>query len=215
MRRAPHGARLSHLVVALALACSGCESQAADLREWRPSDHDHTEAPGRDQVDVSDGGPQNPLAAHGITDVVLVAWRQKCVRCHGTIGRGDGPQAAMYSPPNLSDEQRQTQLTDRDIGQVIRTGRGKMPSFDLPDSTIDGLVKLIRLMAMKAQPAASGSAAPPGASAPSAGAPAPPPAQTASSSARGTPKPAAPRPPASGSARPSTKSNVVAPTQRP
>jgi hypothetical protein len=154
------------LVLASVVGCVGCESQAADLREWRPGDHDHTEQPGRDQVSVADGGPQNPLAAHGISDVVLVAWRQKCVRCHGTIGRGDGPQASMYAPPDLSDEKRQAALTDPDIHQLIRAGRGKMPAFDLPDSTLEGLVKLVRLIGGGPEPAAAASGAPPGSAAP-------------------------------------------------
>src|SRR5687768_11232083 len=113
-------------VVGLSLVILACKSEAADLREWKPSDHDHTAQPGNDQVDVSDPAA-NPLSAHGISEVVLLSWRQSCVRCHGIIGRGDGPNAAMTRPPDLTNPERQAQLTDAAIASVIRQGRGLMP----------------------------------------------------------------------------------------
>ena len=146
-----------------------CKSEAHDLREWKPSDHDHTSEPGRDQVDVSDTETNNPLSAHGISEVVLLGWRQNCVRCHGVIGRGDGAQAASTRPPDLTNPERQAQLSDTDIKTVIRQGRGLMPAHDLPDSTIDGLVKLVRLLNASGKGVAeapAGSAVPPGSAAP-------------------------------------------------
>ncbi|HEY6724433.1 MAG TPA: cytochrome c [Polyangiaceae bacterium] len=164
----------------LSAACS--KSEAHDLREWKPSDHDHTSEPGRDQVDVSDPAA-NPLSAHGISEVVLLGWRQNCVRCHGVIGRGDGSQAAATRPPDLTNPERQAQLSDADIKAVIRQGRGLMPGHDLPDSTIDGLVKLVRLLnaSGKGMAAPAGSAAPGPSAAPAPGASSLPP--TASSAA--------------------------------
>ncbi|HEU5076193.1 MAG TPA: cytochrome c, partial [Polyangiaceae bacterium] len=148
-------------ILGLSLFAIACKSEAHDLREWKPSDHDHTSEPGRDQVDVSDPA-SNPLSAHGISEVVLLGWRQNCVRCHGVIGRGDGSQAAATRPPDLTDPERQAQLTDADIKTVIRQGRGLMPAHDLPDSTIDGLVKLVRLLnsSGRGMAAAAASAAP-------------------------------------------------------
>lgn len=148
-----------------ALLLCGCDSQAADLREWKPSDHEHPAKPSQGQVDVSDAST-NPLAQHGVSEVSLIAWRQNCVRCHGIVGRGDGPQAAMYSPPDLTAAQRQAQLSDADILGVIKQGRGKMPGFNLPQPTLEGLVRLIRLLDASgqglkaAQPAGAASAAP-------------------------------------------------------
>lgn len=149
-------------VVGLSLALFACKSEAADLREWKPSDHDHTSKPESGQVDVSDPAA-NPLASHGISEVVLLAWRQSCVRCHGIIGRGDGPNAAMTHPPDLTNPERQAQLTDAAIASVIRQGRGLMPKHDLPDATVDGLVRLVRLVNASGKgvaPAGSASAAP-------------------------------------------------------
>ncbi len=175
----------------LGLLALACDAEPSDLREWKPSDHHHTTEPGRDQVDVSDPS-SNPLAAHGVSEVVLLAWRQNCTRCHGAIGRGDGPQSAMFHPPDLTDPGLQSQLTDRDIMNVIQQGRGRMPRFDLPESTLTGLVRLIRLLdasgkGMNDTAGEAGATAATGASAPEPAAAGP----DASASASAPPKPTA------------------------
>lgn len=131
----------------LGLVLLGCQSQAENLREWRPSDHDHTTEPGNDQVAVSpDGGTAPELAAHGLDEVTLVAWQQNCTRCHGIIGRGDGPQGPSMRAPDLTNPAWQRSVKDEQISRVIREGRGLMPPFALPESTVTGLVRLIRLL---------------------------------------------------------------------
>lgn len=155
----------SFLLVLVAVAC---DKAPADLRAWRPSDHDHTSEPGNNQV-VADAGVDPELAKHGLNEVALVAWEQNCVRCHGRFGRGDGPQGAMLHAADLTNPRFQTTATDEQIAAVIRSGRGLMPAFPLPDSTVTTLVQLIRLLGqsrVQAEAAASGSpSAAPGASA--------------------------------------------------
>ena len=68
--------------------------------------------------------------------------------CHGTVGRGDGPQGPMVRASDLTRPAWQASVTDAQIAQTIRTGRGSMPAFDLPESTVNGLVRLIRLLDM-------------------------------------------------------------------
>jgi mono/diheme cytochrome c family protein len=152
----------SALALATLLLVTACESSPEDLREWRASDHDHTSEPGNDQVEVPpDGGPTPELAAHGLDEVTIVAWQQNCTRCHGTIGRGDGPQGASLRAADLTDAAWQSSVKDDQIARTIREGRGAMPPFALPDSTITGLVHLIRLLdASRARPAPAGDESP-------------------------------------------------------
>jgi cytochrome c oxidase cbb3-type subunit 3 len=129
------------------LTVIGCQSQPENVREWRASDHDHTSEPGNDQVAVPpDGGTAPELAAHGLDEVTLVAWQQNCTRCHGVIGRGDGPQGPSMKATDLTNPAWQRSVKDEQIGRAIREGRGLMPPFALPESTVTGLVRLIRLL---------------------------------------------------------------------
>jgi mono/diheme cytochrome c family protein len=186
------------------LLTSACDQQAADLREWSASDHDHTQNPGSDQVE---GGPDagSELAEHGLNEVVLVAWDQNCVRCHGRFGRGDGPQGSLVHATDLTNPRWQAAATDDGILKVIREGRGLMPAFPLPETTLKSFVQLIRLLgkataAMSSASAAGSASAAPGVSAPAARSAAP----------------AALRSAAAPSARPTTASPVPAsPTAAP
>jgi cytochrome c oxidase cbb3-type subunit 3 len=145
----------------LLLAPLACDQSPPDLREWRPSDHDHTTNPGQDQVEGgADAGMEPELAAHGLTEVAMVAWQQNCVRCHGNFGRGDGPQGPLVRAPDLSNASFQARVTEDDIAKTIHDGRGLMPAFPLPDATLKPLAHLVRLLGQAAAPAASGSAAP-------------------------------------------------------
>ncbi len=151
----------------LAILVFGCQRESRDVREWRPSDHDHTSEPSRGQVDVSDGGSEM-LRAHGLDEVIIATWRSQCMRCHGVAGRGDGPEAARWHPRDLGQAEWQRRTSDDLIRQAIERGKGAMPPSHLPDSTLDGLVRLVRLMAEPATP--------PAGSAPSGSAPSAPPA---------------------------------------
>jgi cytochrome c oxidase cbb3-type subunit 3 len=174
----------------LLLAISGCNSPPADLRTWRAEDHDHTTNPGQDQVVAGpDAGPSPELARVGLDEVTVTAWGQNCTRCHGQIGRGDGPQGPMFKAPDLTNPTWQRSVTDEGIANTIKNGRGQMPPFSaLPEATIQSLVRLVRLLDSSEVPEAQGSAsaapsaAPHGTSAPGASgahAPSPTPAKSA------------------------------------
>jgi cytochrome c oxidase cbb3-type subunit 3 len=158
---------------------TACSRPADALPEWRPSDHDHAVEPtggldtgraspnagGDDRGTTSPGGAADVLASHGIDEVILTTWTGQCATCHGTIGRGDGPQAALVGAPDLSRPDWHASIKDEDIARSIRGGKNRMPAFDLPESTLGGLVRLIRLMdrsraeAASAAPSASGAPA--------------------------------------------------------
>jgi mono/diheme cytochrome c family protein len=90
-------------------------------------------------------GASSPLPM-GLTEVSLMAWRNNCVTCHGKMGRGDGPQGPMVKARDLSDPAWQGSVTDAQIAESIVKGRGRMPAFALPTSTVDELVRLVRLI---------------------------------------------------------------------
>lgn len=151
------------LAVSLAVLLVGCNAAPADLRPWKASDHDHTANPNEDQVQVTDAG--SAAQNHGIDDVTIVAWQQNCTSCHGALGRGDGPQGQLVHAADLSRPDWQASVTDEAIATTIREGRGRMPSFNLPEVTITRLVGLVRMLNLDpaqraAHAAQAGSAAP-------------------------------------------------------
>lgn len=125
-----------------------CNRPTEDLPEWTPRDHDHASKPNEAQVDTRAPRPGMPaLEKFGINEVTLAAWKQNCVPCHGLIGRGDGPQGAALRPTDLTNPKWQKVALDDEIARTIKKGRGRMPGFPaLPDDTVDGLVRLVRLM---------------------------------------------------------------------
>jgi cytochrome c oxidase cbb3-type subunit 3 len=161
---------LAPLLLALA-----CNDTATDRREWRPSDHDHTDNPSEGQVVGSPDGGSPELARHGLNEVSIMAWQQNCVRCHGRLGRGDGPQGPMTRATDLGNPDFQRTVSDEQMMKSLKEGKGLMPAFPLPEQTLKSLIQLVRLVgkatleteaAAGGTPAGSGaparSAAPPG-----------------------------------------------------
>jgi mono/diheme cytochrome c family protein len=134
------------LVLFFFCTMSSCKADEADLREWRASDHDQPSQASSAQALPPGQSTGKDTGIHGIDEVTIAAWKNNCVRCHGVIGRGDGPQGAMVRAADLTKAEWQASVSDAEIGDVIRKGRGAMPGFKLPDSTVQGLVRLIRLL---------------------------------------------------------------------
>ncbi len=135
----------------LALTCAGpalcaCNRTPDDLREWRPSDHRHTTEAKSDNEGESPqvtGSAEPPLP--GLDEVTIATWRRACTTCHGQLGHGDGPQGPMVHARDLSDSAWQAATPDAQLAESITKGRGKMPAFQLPASTVEGLIHLVRL----------------------------------------------------------------------
>lgn len=71
-------------------------------------------------------------------------YKSSCAPCHGTDGKGDGPMGRSLRVADLSSVAWQERVSDEEIAEVIKKGRGKMPAFDLPPEKVDGLVKKVR-----------------------------------------------------------------------
>ena len=127
-------------LLACASAAVACDRPPSGegLKEWTPTDHDGEKktGPNANQGPKGDGG--------GTMTMVEITWRQQCASCHGVSGKADGPQAAMFKPADLSKEEWQGKVNDDEIATTIKTGKGRMPKFDLPDDVVRGLVARIR-----------------------------------------------------------------------
>jgi mono/diheme cytochrome c family protein len=139
----------------LAFAICACDRPPPtdSLTEWTPGDHHSTDddklAPGmRQQAPAGTGqqARQGGSAANGseVTQLVDLAWRQQCSSCHGPAGKGDGQMGPMMKAPDLTREEWQSQVTDAQIAASIKSGKGKMPAFNMPDPVIEGLVARVR-----------------------------------------------------------------------
>lgn len=135
------------MAIGLTLAIAACDAPPADLRTWTPQDHQHTTQSGAQAKGQVDGETKEVFP--GVDQVTVATWSSKCVMCHGRVGRGDGPQARMYGPKekpkDLTEPAWHAAIQDEQIAATIRNGKGKMPPFALPDATIEGLVRLVRL----------------------------------------------------------------------
>jgi len=130
-------------LLAAGAAVAGCgPDRGSDIRPWAATDHDDQEGPNAARQVPADSAR---AAGSGVDpSVVDLSWGQKCASCHGPRGQGDGPSAAMYAAPDLTRDELLARVTDAELAQTIRNGRGKMPAFDLPPSVVEGLVKRIR-----------------------------------------------------------------------
>jgi cytochrome c551/c552 len=81
--------------------------------------------------------------------------RDRCASCHGSAGRGDGPNAATLAvkPRDLSAKEWQKSVSDAQIHTVIvkgGAGTGKSvlmppnPDLESKPEVVDALVKLVR-----------------------------------------------------------------------
>lgn len=197
----------------------GCQTAPTDLRPWKPSDHSNigessgaalprpgTNANSNAGTNQVSGEPSNTTP--GLEEVTIATWRANCASCHGAMGRGDGPQAVMVTPRDLSDPEWQAATSDEQLVQSIQKGKNKMPGFNLPEQVARNLVNLVRLLnrdrmgrpaAAPSTPQAASTAAQ-AASAPQAASAAPQaasPAAPATSAASSAIKPAASRAPSS------------------
>src|SRR5262249_8871095 len=139
----------------LALTAPGCHRDREGLREWTADDHDRTDdpsgagatRPARAPANVAPHanaqaappgsgnapGMQPPgAAANDLAALVDVTWRTQCALCHGTSGKGDGPQGPLLHASDLTAAEFQSKISDEQMAQSITQGKNRMPKFDLP-----------------------------------------------------------------------------------
>ncbi len=120
----------------------GCDQAPDASREWTPADHDKQEQTGAQQglQQGARGGAQQAA------QLIEMAWMQNCAECHGPRGQGDGPKGPTLKAPDLTSAEWQAKVKDEEIEEQILKGKGQMPAFPLPQSTVKGLVARIRAL---------------------------------------------------------------------
>ena len=170
------------LGVALFVLGLACDDPATELTEWTVADHTHqTEKTQRQQQRKSAAAMSKPAAyvPPSKRDMLIeITWSKQCANCHGKRGRGDGPQSPMVKAKDLTSSEWQATVTDEQLSESIKKGKGKMPAFNFPDSVLAGLVNHVRSLPEKAKKgfpqgesaASAAGAAPAAGTAPAAGA---------------------------------------------
>ena len=75
----------------------------------------------------------------------------KCLKCHGEKGKGDGRKAADLEkkPADYTDKAKMAKFTDEDLKKAVKEGKKPMPAFGkkLSDEQIDDVIAYIRTFA--------------------------------------------------------------------
>ena len=130
--------------LALLVSATACDRppSADKAAEWTPRDHGSTgEDNGKTAQQAATAGQPS---GDGARRLVELTWQSQCTVCHGTMGHGDGPNGPMVKATNLASEEWQSKVTDAQIAEAIKIGKGKMPKFDLSEPVLAGLVARIR-----------------------------------------------------------------------
>lgn len=71
---------------------------------------------------------------------------RSCAGCHGANARGANPAGFSTPPKDLTDPALQARLSDADLAETIRKGKGQMPAFGaaLPQEDVDNVVAYVR-----------------------------------------------------------------------
>jgi mono/diheme cytochrome c family protein len=149
---AQRGALLLGLLGLLVLPAACDRPPSADsLQEWTKSDHHSNDDDKAAAAAAMAGGagqvarPATGAPAGGdVAQLVDITWRQQCTNCHGPMGRGDGQIGPMVQAPDLTRPDWQSKVTDAEMVATIKSGRNRMPAFNLPDPVLSGLVARIR-----------------------------------------------------------------------
>ncbi len=97
---------------------------------------------------------KNPVAPNADNLATARAiYTDKCAKCHGDKGAGDGPEADMYTPAPaaFNDAKMMNGMTDGEIFWKMTQGRKPMPSFkmELTDEQRWELVNFLRTFVPK------------------------------------------------------------------
>ena len=73
-------------------------------------------------------------------------YQRACARCHGERGQGGAASAEAPAPRDFTDAAWQESRSASEIAEVVRTGKGPMPSFEgvLNAEEIEAVAEVVR-----------------------------------------------------------------------
>lgn len=75
----------------------------------------------------------------------------KCARCHGNTGKGDGPKAETLEkkPADYTDKKKMGEFTDAQLKKITVDGKQPMPAYQgkISDKDLDDVIAYIRTFA--------------------------------------------------------------------
>lgn len=78
-------------------------------------------------------------------------YADKCARCHGASGKGDGPKADTLEkkPVDYTDKKKMSEFTDGQLKKVVLDGKQPMPSYKgkMSDKDLEDVTAYIRAFA--------------------------------------------------------------------
>lgn len=98
-------------------------------------------------VALAAGPALSPAEAADVANGKKV-YGDKCLRCHGEKGKGDGPKAAALPKKAIdyTDRKKMAEVTDAQLEQVLLDGNPPMPGYRgrLSDRDVDDVIAYIR-----------------------------------------------------------------------
>ena len=114
---------------------------------------------GNEKSAAAPASPPTTEVTAALLDRGAVIYKQNCVPCHGPIGKGDGPSAAMLDPKPRDHSNRtyMDTLTDQQIGATIVAGGApkypNMPSHPhIKGTDLAAIVAHVRTLSRGGEP---------------------------------------------------------------
>ena len=84
----------------------------------------------------------------GRSERMNALYAQRCLSCHGAVGKGDGQIAASLPVPVPDFRQTVERKSTGQIRRIIAEGKGMMPAFDpaLKPGEINDAVRMVRFL---------------------------------------------------------------------
>jgi mono/diheme cytochrome c family protein len=134
------------LTLGLVAFLSSCGGQSAD--QTAGTNAAPTTTP---ETPPSDTPPTDAAAAGGTIAAGEAIYKQRCVLCHGTEGKGDGVGAAGLDPKprNHTDGTYMNAQSDEALLAVISAGKGQMPAWGqvLTEQQMKDVLAYVRTLA--------------------------------------------------------------------